>query len=275
MGLPRTRKSLTGDLRSLGVHAGATVLVHASLRSLGWVCGGPVTVVHALLDVLGPDGTVVVPTHTADNSEPAGWRNPPVPAQWWPIIRANTPAFDPALTPSTGIGVLPETVRTWPEARRSVHPQTSFAALGADAQEVVAGHDLDCRLGERSPLGTLERLDAQVLLLGVGYSACTAFHLAEYRVPGLRRETWSAAVQSRPGRQHPREWTREWVTHDDVALDSADFPALGADFEAAGAVRSGLVGDATARLFAVREAVAFATRWIAGVRPQAPAAPAT
>jgi len=77
---PHTRDSLVADLRGLGVRPGSVLLVHSSLSAVGWVVGGPVTLVEALLDAVTAAGTVVVPTHTSDNSHPSGWRNPPVPA---------------------------------------------------------------------------------------------------------------------------------------------------------------------------------------------------
>ena len=172
------------DLRVLGVRPGSTLLVHASLRPLGFVSGGPHAVVLALRDALGPDGTIVVPTHTPDNSDPAQWRNPPVPADWWPLIRSEMPGFDPAVTPSRFMGALAETVRGWPGALRSAHPHVSFAALGPAAEQVVAGHTLADMLGEGSPLARLYDLDADVLLLGVDHSVSTSLHLAEYRCPG-------------------------------------------------------------------------------------------
>ncbi|RCH69755.1 aminoglycoside N(3)-acetyltransferase [Streptomyces sp. SDr-06] len=255
-----TRDSLAADLRALGVRPGETLLVHSSLKSLGWVCGGPVTVVRALLDALGETGTLVVPTHSGDNSDPSHWRRPPVPEEWWEAIRATTPAYDPLITPSRGVGVIPETARTWPGALRSAHPQTSFAAIGPAAARVTGGHALDCLLGERSPLARLEEAGARVLLLGAGYDSCTSFHLAEYRVPGPVAEFSFAATTGRG---------RRWLTVRDRSLTSDRFDELGADFERdrAGDVARAAVGAATARLFPVREAVAYAQRWLPLHRP--------
>ncbi|XKK59880.1 AAC(3) family N-acetyltransferase [Streptomyces sp. ARC32] len=250
-----TRGTLAAGLRELGVRTGDTLLAHTSLSSLGWVCGGPVAVVRALLDVLGPDGTLVVPTQTGDLSDPALWTSPPVPEAWWESIRAATPPYDPLITPSRGVGVVPETVRTWPGARRSAHPQTSFAALGARAAEVVAGHATDCRLGERSPLAVLERLDARVLLLGAGYDACTAFHLAEYRIPGPMVEV---------GRPGPVGWERVR----EVSITSERFDELGHDFERDRPVVRGRVGAADVRLIPLPDAVAYAERWLPLHRPR-------
>lgn len=245
-----TRGTLAGHLRELGVRPGETLLVHSSLSSLGWVCAGAVTVVRGLLDALGPDGTLVVPTQSGDLSDPALWSNPPVPEEWWEPIRAGMPAYDPLVTPSRGVGVIPETVRTWPGALRSAHPQTSFAALGPRAEEVVGDHAPDCRLGERSPLARLEALGARVLLLGTGYATCTSFHLAEYRIP-------SPLV--RVGRPGPAGW--EVVT--EVSITSDRFDELGYDFERdRPVVVRGRVGAADARLFPVAEAVAYAERWL-------------
>jgi aminoglycoside 3-N-acetyltransferase len=248
---------LVTSFTKLGMHPDETVLVHASLRRLGVVCGGPVAVVEALLEVLGPGGTIVVPTQTVANSDPSRWIHNgtgDVAPRWWPKVRDTYPPFDPERTPSRGMGVVAECVRTWPGARRSAHPVTSFAALGARSAEIVAAHPADCRLGETSPLGALDRLGASVLLLGVGFDKCTAFHLAEYRRPA-RSAQFSCAVKTASG-------GRQWETYTDVDLDASDFDALGAAFDAAGMVATGTVGQDVARHFRVDSAVSFAAQWM-------------
>ncbi|MHC5904260.1 AAC(3) family N-acetyltransferase [Streptomyces sp. S6] len=249
-----TRDSLAADLTKLGVETGETLLVHSSLKSLGWVNGGAVTVVHALLDALGPTGTLAVPTQTGGLSDPALWQSPPAPEEWWTTIRATMPPFDPLVTPSRGMGAVPEMARRWPGALRSAHPQTSFAAIGPQAARITEGHAVDCQLGERSPLARLEELGARVLLLGVGYDSCTAFHLAEYRVPG-------------PVRPFGHPGPDGWRTVVDVDVDSDDFAELGHDYERDRPVVRGTAGAAACRLFPVADAVAYARRWLPVHRP--------
>lgn len=255
---PRTRASLAADLSALGLSRGMIVIVHSSLRSLGWVNGGSIAVVQALMDVLTPAGTLVMPAHSGDLSDPAYWQNPPVPDTWWSIIRDTMPAFEAPVTPTRGMGRIVETFRTWPGVWRSSHPQVSFAAWGQHAELITANHALDFSLGEQSPLARLYDLDGFVLLLGVGYGHNTSFHLGEYRTPGGKR-----LVQGAPMIENGR---RVWKTINDIEWDADSFEALGADFEQTHPVRVGLVGSATARLFSQRAAVDFAAKWIGAQR---------
>jgi aminoglycoside 3-N-acetyltransferase len=256
--IARTR--LAAELRRLGLAPGGIAMVHTRMSALGWVIGGSETVVRALLDALGPDGTLVVPTHTSGNSDPARWRNPPVPESWWPAIREQMPGFDPRLTPTQHMGAIPELVRTWPGARRSGHPQVSFAAVGAHAAEITAGHALDSGFGERSPLARVRDRDGDVLLLGAGHGSNTSLHLAEYHVPDPPLETSSSALLTPGGRR--------WVTYEDVVADETDFEAIGAAFDATGRTQVGPVGEGEARLMRQRELVEFAAQWMTANRGQ-------
>lgn len=251
---PRTRALLASDLLNAGLTPGMTVMIHSSLSSLGWVCGGPVTVVQALMDVLTAAGTLVMPTHSGDYSDPAFWQAPPVPPEWWPIIRETMPAFDPQVTPTRGMGQIVEVFRTWPAVRRSSHPTVSFAAWGQDAEVIVMSHSLDDSLGEGSPLARLYDLNAWVLLLGVGYDCSTCFHLAEYRTSGAKRVKRGAPILL--------AGQRVWKTYTDIEFDDECFVEMGAAFEQQGHVKVSKVGSATTRLFALKAAVDFAVNWL-------------
>ncbi len=143
--------------------------------------------VSALLDVLGTEGTLVAPTHSGDLSDPSRWENPPVPVEWWPVIRETMPAFDANLTPARKMGIIAEVTRHLPQALRTPHPAVSFCAVGPNAKMVTSDHGLAFGFDETSPLARLFDLDARILLRGVGYSRNFSLHLAEYRTHQAHR----------------------------------------------------------------------------------------
>lgn len=210
---------LTGLLAELPVRPAAPLMVHASLSGTGL---SPTQVRDALLDVLGPRGTLVVPAFTPENSDSSRAHRTLVAnlsSQEAEAFRASMPPFEPDATPCPSMGALAECVRTTPGAVRSGHPQTSLAAIGPRAGELLAGHDPRCHLGERSPLARLYAADAQVLLLRVGFEVCSAFHLAEYRMtPRPPQRLYRCVVDD----------TGNWFTYEDLALHDGDFAEAGA-----------------------------------------------
>jgi len=254
---PITVRSLERDLEQLGIEPGMTVLCHASLSALGWVCGGPVAVILALERMLNKTGTLVMPTHSTQLTDPSQWGAPSVPEAWWPSIRASMPAFDPELTPTRGMGTVPETLRKQQGVRRSDHPQHSFAARGAQAERVIAGHELDYGLGEASPLARIYDLEGWVLLLGVGHDRSTSLHLAEHRA------SFPSPRETRDGAPVRVDGERQWVDVRCLATDDSDFATIGQAFDGeTGEVRRGRVGNADAQLMPQPALVDFAVGWM-------------
>ncbi|MEO3747886.1 AAC(3) family N-acetyltransferase [Plantactinospora sp. B5E13] len=251
-------ETLAAELRSLGLAPGDVVLVHAAARRVGSVVGGVPALVAAIRTALGPHGTLVVPAQTPDNSVSSAAHRAATQGMTDDERRAyedTMPGFDPATTPSFGVGRLAEHVRRLPDAVRSHHPQTSFSAWGPRARDLMRVHDLDSHLGERSPLAALEAAGAKTLLLGVGYESCTALHLAEYR---LRRPPPIRAYRCYVLRDGRRERCDFHAPH----LDATPFAEIGHELDRAAFTRRGTVGDAVARLLPIPEAVRTAVAWL-------------
>lgn len=252
---PATVSSIAAGLRDLGAEAGDTLLVHASLRELGWVAVDPTAVVDALQAVLTEDGTLVMPTHSGQYGNPAHWQNPPVPDDWVEVVREERSPFRPEVTPTRSMGAIPECFRNYPGTVRSEHPETSFAAWGADAEAVVADHPYDDLMGEESPLGAVYDRDGDVLLLGTSWDTCTSLHLAEYRADVETETFWNAAPVVEDGE-------RVLVEYEDIVVSDEDFPELGAAFEDEVGVVRGEVGDAETTLVSQRDLVDFGVEWM-------------
>ncbi|PYZ96316.1 AAC(3) family N-acetyltransferase [Alteribacter lacisalsi] len=248
-----TRGTITAEVRALGVSPGDTVLVHTSLSAIGWTNGGAQTVIEGLLDAVGEAGTIVMPAQSGDLSDPSEWEAPPVPEAWWQEIRATMPPYDPAVTPTRGMGMTAELFRTRPEAIRSDHPNVSFAAIGKKNREILTGHELNFSLGEQSPLQKLYEADATVLMIGTTYETNTSFHLGEYQVPGAKIVEKGAPVME--------NGQRVWATYRDIAFQDERFEELGAIFEKVNPVNKGRIGEAESRLFSLRDAADASARF--------------
>jgi len=253
---PNTITSLKNDFEALGVNPGAIIIMHSSLSKIGWTVGGPVSVIRALMQILTPEGTLVMPTMSGDNSEPSKWEYPPVPESWWDTIRKEMPAFEPKITPTRGMGTIVDTFRNWPNVLRSNHPVSSFAAWGKHAKFITENHELIGELGEGSPISRLYELNGQILLVGVSHESNTSIHLAEYRCdfPGKKYiKTGSAILVNNQ---------RKWVEWEELDVDSDDFEQLGADFESKINYKPSKIGMADSRLISLRAIVDFGIEWL-------------
>ena len=175
-----TKDDLVSAFNTLGVSEGIEVMVHSSMSSLGYVVNGALDVIDALLEAVGPEGTLLMPAHTGQLTDPADWKDPELSPAWVDSVRRNMKPYDPRLTPVRNRGLVAQTFLSYPGVLRSSHPLNSIAAKGKYAFEYIEKHHFDESEGPNSPCGVLYDRKGSVLLLGVSLASCTALHLAEF-----------------------------------------------------------------------------------------------
>ncbi|MCB2360097.1 aminoglycoside N(3)-acetyltransferase [Clostridium estertheticum] len=251
-----TKENLINQFMNCGLAKGQTIFVHTSLKSLGFVVGGAETLIRALLEIVGEDGTLMMPSQTWKNLDPSTGVHWEEPEEWWPIIRENWPAYDKEVTPAIGMGVVAEMFRKWPGAKRTEHPARSIAAFGKYAQYITKEHDLSNIFGENSPIGKLYELDGYVLLIGVGYEKNTSLHLAETRANFSNKKFMneSSAIMT--------SGKREWVTYNTQAVDDKDFVKLGSEYDKEKNIIIHKVGNADVRFMKQRPLIDWTVEWM-------------
>lgn len=251
---PQTKKTLKEDFQKIGIQQGDIVCVHASMSQIGWIVGREIAVIEALIETVGQEGTIVMPSFTGENSQPELWQCPPVPSHWTSVIKEDMLPFDCWKTPTREMGRIAEAFWHYPQVFRSNHPQVSMSAYGALAKVITENHQLSPGFGKNSPLQRLYDFNARVLLLGVDYNRCTCLHLAE---------VWQ---------EHP-QWYKNgaclyendqpvWKEYLEIAYDDSDFMMIGKEYEKSYPTKIGTVGLAKTRYLSVRSLCDFAYQWI-------------
>ncbi|MEC0168251.1 AAC(3) family N-acetyltransferase [Paenibacillus graminis] len=251
-----TKEDLINQFTTCGLTKGQHIFVHTSLSKFGFIIGGAETFIRSLLEIVGEEGTLMMPSQTWKNLDPSTGVHWEEPAEWWPMIRQHWPAYDKEITPAIGMGVVAEMFRKWPGAARSDHPARSVAAVGRHAEYLTQDHDLSNIFGIGSPLDKLYHLNGYVLLAGVGYDKNTSLHLAEARAdfPAKKRVNDSSAVMVK-GR-------REWVTYETQAVNDEDFVRLGEEYDKEMNLKVHKAGKAEIRFMEQRPLVDWATAWM-------------
>jgi aminoglycoside 3-N-acetyltransferase len=257
MASPHTPGALRAALAELGIAAGQTIMLHASAKAVGAVMGGPNTIVQALLDILTPDGTLMMYV---------GWQDIPdflheLDAPEAETYRQHHPPFDPATARAVrDHGILAECVRTWPGAQRSLNAEASMVAIGARAEWLTRDHPKDFGYGAGSPLAKLIEVRGKVLLLGAPLDTVTLLHHAENRAR-IRHK-----AQVRYEIPVWRDGHVVWITVEDFdtgdPLDDYTLEQIARAFLDAGGGRRGVVGHAQSHLFDAFDLNRFAVDWL-------------
>jgi aminoglycoside 3-N-acetyltransferase len=258
---PVTRNELEADLRKLGVRSGDTIMLHASVKAIGWIVGGPDVVIETVLGVLGRGGTLMMYVAWEEDGP---YRLARLPSGWQKIYLRDCPPFDPARSRARRHwSILTEYLRTWPGAYRSGNPEASCVAVGARARWLTQNHPLQYGYGRGSPLARLTELKGRVLLLGSPLGSISLLHYAESiaDVPNKRVIHYQVPIL----RHRKREWVEieEFDTGGNVLPNAEQyFDEIPRKYLASGKGTSGKVGTADSYLLEAADFVDFAVQWL-------------
>ncbi len=249
-----TKKDIIKGLIELGVKPGMILEVHTSLEKLGTVIGGAQTVVDALIEVVGEKGTLLMPLQARENSEPSLWENPSLAIELIEEVRNSLPPYHKMNSDASIDGAVVENLRRRNGTVVSNHPSYAYVAWGRYAKLLCNRHSLHFPLSEESPAARLYELKGFVLLLGMGYDACTAMHLGEYRSDCRSIMLDGAAVEI--------DGRRVWKKYLNLKLDPSDFSEVGELLEKMNEVTEINVGGCQAKLFRADLASATMARYL-------------
>jgi len=254
-----SRRQLTADLRSLGVAPGDVVMVHASVRAVGEIAGGPDEIHLALKDALTTDGTLLMYAGCPRYYDEVGRGNlsPEEEAE----VLEKLPPFDPETARADrDNGTLVEFLRSYPASRVN-HHVARFVAWGKQAEYLFSRQPWDYAFGRDSALDRFVGLNGKILLLGCDHDAVTFLHYAEHVVdiPGKRIARFKVPVAEN-GARIWRDMAEFNTAGDGVHPNWPDqfFARIIDRYLAASSNRGGKVGDAECYLISARELLDFA-----------------
>lgn len=254
-----SRVELTADLRALGVRAGDVLFVHASVRAVGEVAGGPDEIHLALKDALTPEGTLLMYASCPQYVDEVGRGN--LTAEQEAEVLAKLPAFDPATARSArDNGALVEMFRTYPGSRVNPHP-ARFVGWGRHVPYLFSQQPWSYAFGKGSAFERFVELDGRILLLGSDHDAVTFLHYAEHivEIPGKRVARFQV-----PMLENGRRVWREMEEFDTSSAGAhpnwpdAFFALIVNAYLRARGNRGGKVGEALSFLLDARSLLAFA-----------------
>lgn len=252
-----SRTNLLGDLQLYPFNQlpadEHVVIVHSSLKSLGFVIGGAETVVMALLDWVGKDGTLVFPAFSYWLSDPEQWHYPPVASHLVDKVRNNLPPFNVDLS-QIDTGAIPNMAARFPGSLRSIHPNSSVLSLGKHAQRIVSAQRLENSLLPDGPLGQVYALNGWVLSIGTDLSTNSSLHLAERWARGGKGlpylgESWKSRVPI----ETPKG--REWVLLEKEGSCSTGFNRIEPTLRSRGVIFYGRIGRSYCQFMSQRRLI--------------------
>ncbi len=219
-----SKQDLVADFKKIGLRAGDLVCVHSSYKSIGPVDGGANTVIDALIETVGPKGTLMFPAFT------------------FYLLEQDAPVFDFEKSPSC-VGFLSELFRTEYAEQRSVHVSHSYSVRGPLTKELCAHSEDITPCDAATPLGKLLAMGGKILMIGCSYNCLTAVHVIEEtnHVPYVRFKAMPGATIMQNGKSRP-------LASKAVYPFSYEFTRLEQPLKQAGGVKEDKIGNAASLL---------------------------
>lgn len=254
-----SREQLANDLRTLGIEAGDTMMLHASVRAVGEVAGGPDQIHLALKDVLTVQGTLIMYASCPRYYDEVGSGN--LTKEQEAEILEKLPAFDPLTARSArDNGALVELFRTYPGSRVNRHV-ARFVVWGKRADSLISEQPWNYAFGLRSPLDRFLGLDGKILLLGSDHDAVTFLHYVEHvaEIPNKRIRRFQVPVLD-DGRRAWRSMEEFDTSGDGAIANWPDrfFAKIVDAYLAATGNQGGRVGNALSYILRARGLLDFA-----------------
>ena len=241
-----TKEMIIQQLTTLGIQKGMVLYIQTDMRKLGYLAGGVQTLLDALMDCVGFEGTLVIPTFTMNLADPSCQRTR-INRKHWKDARINALPFHRKLSaPDHDDPFTLQFLRN-EGVVRSYHPIYSFAAWGKYAKFICDKHPLHFGLGEDSPLGKILEFNGYIVLLGEQYHRCTLLNLASYKKEKQPIRIISAPIEN----------NQSMIWKDMLELSFKDAPneTIGEYFETNSLVTTSYIGNGKCHMLNAREAI--------------------
>ena len=258
-----TRTMIIKDLKNLGICPGQVLMLHVSVKAIGWILGGPDIVLQAIIDLITKKGTLMMMVSWEDEDNIYDLLRWPEKKQH--LYLKECPPFDPRTSRANRkYSILAEYLRTRQGAYRSRHPEASFAAIGSKAKWITKNHPLNYGYGIGSPLSKLCDAGGKVLMLGAPLNSVTLLHYAECLadVPNKKIVNYRLPIL----KKGKRVWVEieEYDTSDGIVdwPNEDYFSIICREYILSGKGTCGKVGSAQSYLFDAENLVEFAKEWM-------------
>jgi aminoglycoside 3-N-acetyltransferase len=255
-----TLSRLKNDLIRSGLAFGDVVMVHASIKAIGELVGGPDIVITAIRDIIGQTGTLMM--YVAWEDSP--YHLEELPPEKRKAYLEELPPFDIFTSRAKrDHGILAEFLRTTPGTLRSQNPGASVCALGKDAKLITMNHPLNYGYGNGSPLHHLCQLNGKILILGSPLAHITLYHYAETlcTIVNKRVVQWKCPIVQ----NNEKVWVEieEFDTSKGIVDWEGDyFPLITRNYLENRNITPLKVGNADCFLFDANDLNDFAVQWM-------------